>query len=154
MVQVAADPAWTLEALHCAAVMAREQSATIALVKMIPVQHLSWLGTDMGYINLTEKEEQEIADYAETLEDYGVAYDLYPFQYATLADAIVQAAEHLKAQVVFATVPNSVIPFWRSYQLRDLRRHFAQAQRQFIEHPAYARVPATAPRMGSVVAEA
>ncbi len=151
MLQIA-DRDWTLEALHCAGRMAREQSAKIALVKMIPVQHLGWLGTDMGYLNLSEQDEQEIADYAATLEDYGVEYDFYPFQYATLADALVQAADYLHARVVFATLPASRIPFWRSYQLHDLNRHFARDGRSLIDRPLYA--PALSPAPESVLAQA
>ncbi|MEO8393524.1 MAG: hypothetical protein ABI700_11090 [Chloroflexota bacterium] len=151
MVQIA-DRTWTLEALHCAGRMAREQSAKIALVKMIPVQHLGWLGTDFGYLNLSEKDEQEIADYAATLEDYGVEYDLYPFQYATLTDALVQVAEHIHAQIVFATLPDSRIPFWQRFQLHDLHRHFARDGRSLIDRPLYA--PALSPAPESVLAQA
>ena len=146
MVQIA-DRDWTLEALHCAGVMARERAAhegasKIALVKMIPVQHLGWLGTEMGYIDLSEKDQQELTDYVETLEDYGVEYDLYPFQYATLPDAIVQVAEHLDAQVVFATLPASRIPFWQRFQFSEVRRHLAQNQRELVERLEYACTPA------------
>ena len=138
MVQIA-DRAWTLEALHCAGVMAREKSAKIALVKMIPVQHVGWLGTDFGNLNLSEQEQHDIADYQTTLEDYGVEAKLCLFQYATLADALVQAAEYVEAQVVFATLPASIIPFWHSYQLHDMRRHFAHDGREFVEQPIYPR---------------
>ena len=150
MVQIA-DRSWTLEALHCAGVMARAKSATIALVMMVPVQHLGWLGTDFGYLNISEQERREIDDYQNTLEDYGVEFELCLFQYATLADALVQAAEYVHAQVVFATLPKSVIPSWHRYQLRNLRRQFAHDQREFIEQPTYARI--TPPILETAVAE-
>jgi hypothetical protein len=134
MVQIA-DHAWTREALHSACILARQRPAIIALVKMIPVQHLGWLGTDLGYLNLSEKDYREIADCEATIEDYGVPFRTELFQYATLDDAILQFAEHVNAQVVFATLPKSIIPFWRSYQLRGLRRHLARHQRKLIQHP-------------------
>jgi len=152
MVQIADDPAWTREALHCAALMARDQSAKIALVKMMPVQHLGWLGTGLGYLNLSHQDEQELADLAVTLEDYSMDFDFYPFQYATLADAIGQAAEYLDAQVIFATLPKGIIPFWRAYQVRGLRRHFARDGRQFIDQPEY--TPVSSPVPDSLFAQA
>ena len=118
-----------------ACVLARQRSANIALVKMVPVQHLGWLGTDLGYLNLSEKDYREIADYEATIEDYGVLFSTELFQYATLADALLQCADHLEAQVVFATLPKSILPFWRSYQLRGMRRGLAQHQRALIEQP-------------------
>ena len=154
MVQIADnDRAWTLEALHCAAIMARERSAKIVLVKMIPVQHIGWLGTELGYLHLTEHDEQELADYAATLEDYGVDYEVCPFQYATLTDALVQAAEFVGAQTVFATLPASRIPFWQRFQLHDLRHHLAQDQRVLIEEPAYPQADPTAIPMMVAVSE-
>ncbi|MEP7290493.1 MAG: hypothetical protein ABI835_01865 [Chloroflexota bacterium] len=136
MVQVAAT-AWTREALHCACVMARQQSARIVLMKFVPVQHLSWLGTDLTQQSLSDREQQELADYQTTLEDYGVDFCTQFFQFATLAEAVAQAAEYVAAQVVFAMLPKSVIPFWRSYQLRSLQHSLALSGCAFIENPTY-----------------
>jgi hypothetical protein len=149
MIQIA-DPTWTLKALHCAGAMARQQSAKIVLVKMVPVQHMGWLGTDFGYLNISEQEREEIADYQSMLEDYGVEFELCLFQYATLAEALVEAAEYVNAQIVFATLPESAIPFWRSYQLLNLRRSLARSSRDWIEHPDDALTPAPAPALAIV----
>ena len=147
-----ADRTWTQEALHRACILARQRSASILLVKMIPVQHLSWLGTEFGYLSLSEKDYSEIADYQSTIEDYGVPSCVQLFQYATLADALVQCADHVNAQMVFATLSTSKIPFWRKYQLRTLRRRLARHQREFIEQPVD--VPASVPASEELAAEA
>src|SRR5262245_49339568 len=104
MVQVA-DLNWTMAALHLACALARSTEAAITLVKMVPVQHISWLGTEFGYQNLTMREHDELAAYQTTAEDYGVLLNKELFQYMTLPDAIADAAEYCGAQVVFATLP-------------------------------------------------
>jgi hypothetical protein len=56
MLQIA-DRTWTLEALHCVCAIARKMSAKIPLVKMIPVQHIRWLGTELGNMNFSEEDQ-------------------------------------------------------------------------------------------------
>ena len=136
MVQIL-DREWTQEALHCACRLARNTSATIVLVKMIPVQHPGWLGTDLGYQNFTAQEQAEYADYQTTLEDYGVEFTALLFQYLTLTDAIAQAAEHVNAQIVFARVPDSIIPFWTQFQQWSLKRQLTRQQRRLIKDLVY-----------------
>jgi hypothetical protein len=136
MVQIV-DREWTMEALHCACLMARKMSATIALVEMIPVQHPSYLGTDLGYIHFSEEEQRDVIDYEETVEDYGVEFVTHVFQYMTLANAISQVADHVDARVVFATLPDSIFSVWRNFQLKGLRRSLARNHRELIEHPLY-----------------
>lgn len=147
LVQIA-DRAWTLEALHCACLLARQTAARIALVKMIPVQHPGWLGTDAGYMNFTPAEQADFADYQATIEDYGVAFTALTLQYVTLAEALIQAAEYVNAQVVFARIPEYGIPLWARFQHWTLQRTFVRQGRQWIQHPVYAT------SAGSVLVEA
>jgi hypothetical protein len=128
---------WTLEALHCACLLARRISAKIALVKMIPDQYYSSIGIDLGFLNFSEQDRSELSDYQATIEDYGVEYSIHFYYYVTLAWAIGQAAEHVNAQIVFATLPRSITPFWRSFQLQGLRRYLSRQQRELNEQPAY-----------------
>src|SRR5689334_9925541 len=97
MVQ-AVDRNWTMAALHLACALARSTDAEIALVKMVPVQHISWLGTEFGYQNLTVHDHDELSAYQATAEDYGVLLNKEMFQYMTLPDAIADAAEYFDAQ--------------------------------------------------------
>jgi nucleotide-binding universal stress UspA family protein len=132
MVQIA-DPVWTEEALYRACILARKSQGEIVLVNMIPVQHLSFLGTSFGSMYVTEKERQAVKDYQATAEDYGVPYQEFPFQYFALADALVEVANLIEADVVFATLPQSGIRFWRRFQLNQMRHQLARKQRVLIE---------------------
>jgi hypothetical protein len=132
MVQIA-DRQWTLEALHRACPLALEKHASITLMKMLPVQHLSWLGTEFGAMSFTDRDRALMRDYEATIEDYGVPFSSDTFQYATLADAIVQAADYVEADIVFATLPNSIIPYWRRFQLWRLRKSLARHGLELIE---------------------
>lgn len=136
MVQIS-DHGWTLETMHCACLLARNTPARVVLVKLIPVQHISWLGTEWGQVNFTDQDRAEFAHYQATVEDYGVEFAPLLFQYVTLAEAIAQAAEYVNAQIVFAKLPQSVIPFWTRFQRWSLSRQFARQNRQWIQRPVY-----------------
>lgn len=136
MVQIG-DREWTLEALHCACLMARNTAANIALVQMIPVQHPGWLGTEWGYLHFTSQQQAGFADYQTTIEDYGVKFTPLVFQYVTLTEAIAQAAEHVNARIAFAKIPETVIPFWTKFQRWSLNRQLARQKCQWVQHPVY-----------------
>lgn len=121
MVQIG-QRGWTLNALHAACQMAKKQNGCILLVKMVPVQHLAWLGTELGYMDLTYKEEVEIEEYQDLIEEYEVEYGVCVFQYTSLANGIIQLVEEAKAQILFATLPTSIVPGWRNFQLYRLRQ--------------------------------
>ena len=133
-----ADQPWTLNALHLACALALNNGFPLALVKMLPVRHLSWLGTDLGYENFGEQDYIELKDYQEVAEDYGVLIVPHYFQFVTLSDAIVDAAEHVNAREVFATLPRSAIHYWRKYQLWSLAQQLQRQQRRLhtLEHPS------------------
>src|SRR5262245_46631657 len=119
MVQIA-DHEWNCQALEYACSLARRTNSKLALVKMVPVQHLGWLGTEWGNLNLTTEESDELHDCAATAEDYGVEYTVHFFQYMTLPDALLEAAEHVNATVVFATLPKYLFPWWKRYRVNSL----------------------------------
>ncbi len=132
MVQIADRP-WTQDVLHRACALAREMNAGIALVKMVAVQHLSWLGTEFGSMNFTDQDRAEIRDYEATVEDYGVPCSFHIFQYATLIEAISEAADHVNARLVFAALPTSIIPYWPQFQRRRLARHLSRHGRELFD---------------------
>lgn len=136
MVQIA-NREWTLEALHAACLRARNTSAKIALVQMIPVQHATWLGTGWGYLNVTAEEKDAFEDYQATIEDYGLECAPTLFQYATWVEGTLQVAEHLNAQIVFAPKPHSIVPLWSHFQMWMMQRQFAQQGREWIPDPVY-----------------
>jgi hypothetical protein len=121
MVQVA-NKSWTMEALHLACAMARSGETSISLVRFMEVGHPSYLGTSMGSIAPTAQQYQELKDYQETSEDYGVELDVCSIQCLSALDVVAQAADELQADVVFARVPESSIPYWRKFQVWNLER--------------------------------
>ncbi len=127
MVQIG-DRAWTQEALYQACILARKNQGEIALVKMVPVQHIAWLGTDLGNLNITAQDRADMKNYEATAEDFGVAASIYFFQYSTLVDAIAQAAECTQADIVFAKLAKSLIPYWTQFQTNRLRHHLMKQQ--------------------------
>jgi hypothetical protein len=136
MVQIA-DPVWTKEAIHSACLKARKLHAKIALMNLIPVQHHSWLGTDLGFLNFSSSEIKALAEYEAIIKDYGVKFTTYYFQYVSLPGAIQQSADYAHAQIVYATFPKSIIPFWRNFQIQWLRHRLSQQERELIEQPNF-----------------
>lgn len=151
MVQVA-DKKWTTEALHLACAMARNSNMSITLVRFMEVGHPGYLGTDMGYIAPTTQEYKDLQEYTATAEDYGVELDMSSIQCLSPLDVVAQAAEELAAEVVFARVPETSIPYWRKFQLWNLKRELKGQHCQLftLDQPenAEAWVPAVTVKAG------
>jgi hypothetical protein len=123
------QPKWTLEALHLACAVARVSSWEVVLVKMVPVAHISWLGTELGYQNFSIADEEFLRVCLATAEDYGITASVRLFQYVTLSDGIADAAEYFDTQFVFATLPYYRLPGWRRFLMWRLRRQLAERGR-------------------------
>lgn len=123
MVCLSKDKQWTAKAVQLACGLAKDIQAEIVLVKMIPVDHLSWLNSEAGYAHLQEDDFMEAACFGRICTDDGVAVSFLPFQYYTLADAIVDAADYLNAGAVFATLPPSLVKPWHRFQMKSLEHH-------------------------------
>jgi hypothetical protein len=121
MVQVA-DKKWTTEALHLACAMARNSNMAITLVRFMEVGHMSYLGTDLGRIAPTPQEYRELQDYSAAAAEYGIELDVTSIQCLSRLDVVAQAAEELAAEVVFARLPETSIPYWHKFQLWNLKR--------------------------------
>jgi hypothetical protein len=113
---------WTLEAMHLACALARNTGKEIVLVKLISVSQPSYLGANFALWIYTAEDQAQIREYTHTAEDYGVKLSLTMFEYIDFVPGLVQAAEDADADVVFATLPDSVIPYWRGLRLWSLRR--------------------------------
>jgi hypothetical protein len=122
---------WTLTVVCFACILARATEAELVLVEMIPVQHPYLMGTPLADLN--RKEVQYLPELTATVERYGVPYELRAFRYLSFVEAIVQAAELYKAQVVFARVAHSFIPFWQRLQAWRLRKSLEHDHRQLYE---------------------
>lgn len=120
MVQVE-DPQWTADVLHDACRLARNCGGEIALVHMVRVRSLLYLGTDFGYLDLSDEDKQRLAGYVETAEDYGLPHSVTLYQYSDLYEGIVDAVELVGACIAFGRLPKSTIPFWRECRFELLR---------------------------------
>lgn len=120
------DHRWTLEVTHTASQIARSNNAEIVFVKLVPVQHIGWLGTELGYRAFTGRDYADLREYASVAEDYGVTDHVQAFQYVTFVEGIVQAAEFFDTDLVFAIPlhPQSLLGrLQRRYLKRSLANH-------------------------------
>lgn len=134
MVQID-DPQWTWQVLHSACSLARKCSGRIVLVRMVRVEHLMYLGTSFGYLQLDGEDRGALQAYADTVADYGLACDVKFFQYCDRFGAIEDAADLMGASVVFAKPPRSLIPFWSDARFEVLRQHLAQHHLALYDKP-------------------
>jgi hypothetical protein len=132
------DRVWTEEALHVACAMAHSFDGTVVLLRMMKTEHYSWLGTDFGSESFSPEESNLLWSYKAIAEKYGVELFVQPMQWIDYVDALVQAADELDADAVFAHVPASVMPLWRRFQSWDLRRQLGQRRRVLytLDQPA------------------
>ncbi len=134
MVQLA-DRCTTLEAVHSACALSQGEQSKVILVKLVPVPRLAWLGTELAGANFTTQEALEFMEYARVTSAYGIAFGVQLFQYVTWQDAIVQAAEYVGAQIVFAAVPMSRVGLWSRFQAWSLQRQLAKRDSQlYVMH--------------------
>jgi hypothetical protein len=122
---------WTLKAVCFACVLSRSTGAKLVLVELIPVQHPSWMGTPLA--DLYRKEYPYLPKLEAMLEKKGIPFEVRAFHFLSFVEAIVQAAERYKVQVVFARVADSFIPFWQKFQGWRLRKSLEHNHRQLYE---------------------
>ena len=122
MVQMA-DKQWTMEAMHLASALARNSGSKLVLLRLCLANNPGLLG--WGIPVPTVKEQSLIREFAAVAEDYGVEFWVQPMQFVSLAEALAQAVELFKIQVLFAHIPPSNLPFWRRFQLWNLKRQLA-----------------------------
>lgn len=129
MVQVA-EHEWTAGVLHAACNLARACGGALELVHMVRAEHLLYLGSHLGYLNLDEQDKRRLQVYADMVADCRLPCRVTLYQYCSLYEAIAGAADLVAADVVFAKLPKSLIPFWSDCQFEMLRVRLA---RQHVE---------------------
>ena len=133
------DHEWTRNALHLACALSHTRGLEIALVDMIRVQHLQWLGTELGCQNHVEQIYDQVRSYEQTVQEYNIPLTIYFHRYhSSLPDAIIESARQLNAAVVFATLPDSTLAIWRKFQLQRLEYQLLKQRCQLftLEKPA------------------
>ncbi len=101
---------WTLQALHLAAAMARETGASLLLVEMVRVGHVEYLGAGVREALLPYERLQALRDYADTIDGYGIAIAVAPFEYSDYTGGLLSATEQSEALAVFAPAPRGLRP--------------------------------------------
>ncbi|MBZ0288788.1 MAG: hypothetical protein K8I30_14315, partial [Anaerolineae bacterium] len=124
LVQIA-DEKWTMEALHLACALARSTGAQVALLRLIQVRHLSYLGTSFGNTPPDNREYQLLKEYAATAEDYGVPLTIQSMRCVSVMDALVEAVDQLESVILFAHIAPTRISYWRRFQVWNLGRRLA-----------------------------
>jgi hypothetical protein len=81
-------------------------------------------------MNLTNKDQQALRDYEKVVESCGIEVQTCLLQVVSSLKGIIDAADAVDAQIVFAQVPHSLIPFRHAWQTRILRRSLETRQRQ------------------------
>lgn len=125
-----ADPQWTERAMHLACAMAQQHKAQIVLLWLIPVPNPGWLGAGPGEAIPTEQDTECQAVYMAIARDYQVDCTVQRMQYFTLDGALIDAADLLDAEVIFARLPKSIIPYWDKLRWWNLKRQLAAHNRQ------------------------
>jgi hypothetical protein len=126
------DRRWTMPALHLACALARDTDADIILLRLMHVEHAAYLGTQFGYHTPTPQERDDIAEYKATAEDYGTLLTIQLMQCLSPLEGLVDAANQLDADAVFAYVPKSWIPYWQTLQKWILQHRLSTANRQIF----------------------
>jgi hypothetical protein len=119
------DLHWTMKAMHFASAMARSTHSNVSLLHLILVKNPALLGSEFLNDTLSDEENENLHECAAIAEDYGVEMVVQRMQYVSYISAVVQAAEVLKASVIFAHVPDSPIRFWHRFQRWSLQQRLA-----------------------------
>lgn len=119
---VAGERNWTMRALHLAAAMAREAGLPAVILHMVPVSHLEYLGSGTREALLPFEVYDDLNNYLQTAEAYGVAAGVELFEYTDYNGGVASAAEHYNAAVVFAPAPKGFAEFVARFRLWALRR--------------------------------
>jgi hypothetical protein len=131
LVQVAEEK-WTMEAMHLACALAHSTKAQVALLRLVQVRHPGYLGTYFGNRPPDKAEYQRLKEYTATAEDYGAELTIYWMQCLSSLDALVEAADNLDATIVFACVIPTRLPFWRTFQVWNMKRRLMTNHRQLF----------------------
>lgn len=146
---------WTMQAVHFACALARYSPSQVQLLRLIPVMQPGYLGTDYGYSSPSLREQKTIQECCATAEDYQVKLTLHTMQYVTECEALCDAADVLDADIVFAHIPESIIPYWQKFRIWRLKHRLSAHHRRLYtlidDHDEGGRAPylVTAPARSS-----
>lgn len=121
---------WTLKAAHLASAVALSRCGEVLLLKMIAVRHPILLGTDLGYMDLTVQDQQQITEYERIVARYGVRVEGCIFQYSGYVSGLIDAAGQFHASIVFALPPRRPFAFQHRLDVWRLGKGLARHDRR------------------------
>ena len=119
---VTGEHAWTMQALHLAASMARETGGSLLLVERVRVSHLEYLGAGLCEALLPFDRLTALHEYCAAIRDYGIEVAVAPYEYTDYAGGLRSAVEQVGPLAVFAPAPGGRLPFLAAVRLWYLRR--------------------------------
>lgn len=121
MIQLA-HPKWTQDALYQACNLAQaEDEAHICIVRFIPVNHPTLLGSELACQKPSAQENAVLWEAQQLCAEYDIRLTHITMQYVCLTDAVVQVSSEVSADLVFATLPKPFFGFWHDFLLWRLR---------------------------------
>ncbi|MCC6973447.1 MAG: hypothetical protein IT322_05485 [Anaerolineae bacterium] len=119
-----ADTKWTTQAVHLACALARDTHKQVIMLRLNRVEHISYLGSELGDVPLTHLEYTHLQNYQGIAEAYGVEMDWMQIQcYAPMA-ALIEAAAYLGSAAAFVRVSKAPLRFVYQIRLWFLDRRF------------------------------
>jgi hypothetical protein len=115
---------------------------------LVRVRRLLYLGTEFGYMDLSNDDKLHLQACMDTIEDYGLLGSVTLYQHCGLYEAIVDTADLVGASVVFARLPKGAIPFWNECQLELLRWRLSHQHIDLYDEPGVWGQPALQRRVG------
>ena len=119
---VTGEHAWTLQALHLAAAMARETGASLLLVEPVRVSHLEYLGAGLREALLPYDRLTALHEYAAAIRDYGIEVTIAPYECTDYIGGLLSAVDQVAPLAVFAPAPGGRLPLLAEARLWYLRR--------------------------------
>ncbi|MDX1994691.1 MAG: hypothetical protein SF029_20070 [bacterium] len=116
---------WTRQAVHLACALARGSEGEVILLHLLRVDHISYLGLDIGMPTMSRSQYYEMLNYSGIAESYGVKMTMTQMQCVDEMDAAAEAVVSLEAEAAFIHVPHSRIPYWRKFLLMRLKHTLA-----------------------------
>ena len=124
MVQMA-DTRWTWAAMYEACAQARKLGAEVALVKLLPLEFLAWMGGEDGTYTFTDSESEDIRNYEAIAQENGVETSVHVFPYTRFDQGVVDAADKLNADTVFVELHDAPFKFLHTRHIHKLEHDLA-----------------------------
>jgi hypothetical protein len=116
IIVVIGDRSWTLQAMHLACTIARDNSGLVVVVKMVRVNNPVLLGDASGLVHYSSHDRHALQECEATAEDYNVPFRLQVCTYADYAAGLAAVADQLDAALLFVPPPQSRLQPWNRFQ--------------------------------------